>query len=110
MTVAQLAALIDARILNQGNAEREVSGGIVCDLLSWVMANGDQGMAWVTVQTHLNVLAVAALHDLSCVILPEGIKMEGASLEKAKEEGINILSSSLSAYEICGLMYANGIK
>lgn len=62
------------------------------------------------VQTHLNVLAVAALHDLSCVILPEGIKMEGASLEKAKEEGINILSSSLSAYEICGLMYANGIK
>ena len=101
MTVAQLAALIDARILNQGNAEREVSGGIVCDLLSWVMAN---------VQTHLNVLAVAALHDLSCVILPEGIKMEGASMEKAKEEGINILSSSLSAYEICGLMYANGIK
>ena len=110
MTVAQLAALIDARILNQGNAEREVSGGIVCDLLSWVMANGGQGMAWITVQTHLNVLAVAALHDLSCVILPEGIKMEGASLEKAKEEGINILSSSLSAYEICGLMYANGIK
>lgn len=48
MTVAQLAALIDARILNQGNAEREVSGGIVCDLLSWVMANGGQGMAWVT--------------------------------------------------------------
>ncbi|HJA68921.1 MAG TPA: AraC family transcriptional regulator [Firmicutes bacterium] len=110
MTVKQLAALIDARVLNQGDLDREITGGVVCDLLSWVMANGGQGMAWVTVQTHLNVLAVAALHDLSCIILPEGIKMEGAPLEKAKEEGINVLGSSLSAYEICGLMYANGIK
>ena len=57
MTVKQLAALIDARVLNQGDLDREITGGVVCDLLSWVMANGGQGMAWVTVQTHLNVLA-----------------------------------------------------
>ena len=110
MTVKQLAELIDARILNQGDLDREITGGVVCDLLSWVMANGGQGMGWTTVQTHLNVIAVAALHDLACIILPEGIKMEGAPLEKAKEEGINILSSILSAYEICGMMYAGGVK
>lgn len=110
MTVNQLTTLLNAHILNQGDLNREITGGVVCDLLSWVMANGAQGMAWITVQTHLNVLAVAALHDLSCIILPEGIKMEGAPLEKAKEESINVLSSPLSAYEICGLMYANGIK
>ena len=84
MTVKQLAELIDARILNQGDLDREITGGVVCDLLSWVMTNGGQGMAWTTVQTHLNVIAVAALHDLACIILPEGIKMEGAPLEKDK--------------------------
>ena len=44
MTVKQLAALIDARVLNQGDLDREITGGVVCDLLSWVMANGGQGM------------------------------------------------------------------
>ena len=33
-------------------------------------------MAWVTVQTHLNVIAVASLGDMACIILPENITME----------------------------------
>ena len=37
----------------------EITDGYICDLLSWVMARGTEGMAWITVQTHLNVLAVA---------------------------------------------------
>ena len=110
MTVTQLKELINAQSLSVPTTDREVSSGMVCDLLSWVMAGGKPGMAWVTVQTHLNVVAVAALHDISCIILPEGIKMEGAPLEKAIQEGIVVLSSPLTAYSICGLMYQNGVQ
>lgn len=110
MKVSELMELIDAEALSAGDLEKNITGGITCDLLSWVMANGSQGMAWVTVQTHLNVVAVAALNDLACIILPEGVKMEGAPLEKAVDEGITVISSPLSAYEICGRMYARGIK
>ena len=110
MTVNQLKELINAESLSVPANDREVTSGMVCDLLSWVMAGGKPGMAWVTVQTHLNVIAVAALHDISCIILPEGIKMEGAPLQKAIDEGIVVLSSPLTAYNICGLMYQNGVK
>ena len=58
----------------------EVCCGYTCDLLSWVMAHGKKGMAWITVQTHMNVIAVASLMEMSAVILPEGITMEGPSL------------------------------
>lgn len=109
MTIKELTELIDAKALNYANEGRTISSGMVCDLLSWVMAGGKKDMAWVTVQTHLNVVAVAALHDIACIILPEGIKMEGAPLEKAIEEGITVLSSPLSGYEICGRMYTNGV-
>ncbi|MDD6205016.1 MAG: AraC family transcriptional regulator [Firmicutes bacterium] len=110
MTVNELKELINASVLSGEAGEREITSGMVCDLLSWVMAGGKAGMAWVTVQTHLNVVAVAALHDISCIVLPEGIKMEGAPLEKAIQENITVLSSPMSAYSICGLMYKNGVE
>lgn len=106
MTVTKLLDLLEASALNpQVGQDREVTCGYVCDLLSWVMARGRKGMAWVTVQTHLNVVAVASLHEMACVILPDQIQMEKAPLEKASQEGILVLSSPLCAYEICGRLH-----
>ncbi len=108
MTTAELLPLIEGEALAEGSV-REISCGYVCDLLSWVMARGQPGMAWVTVQLHLNVIAVASLHEMSCVILPEGLRMEEAALQKAREEGITVISSPLSAYGICAKMAGAGI-
>lgn len=110
MRVDDLRGLIAAKSLtDEALLNNEIQSGYVCDLLSWVMAKGQQGAAWVTVQTHVNVVAVASLHEMACIILPEGIVMEDAPLAKAGEEGIAVLSSPLSAYEICGIMLQNGI-
>ena len=81
MKLRELIPLIDAKILAQGNGDPEILCGYTCDLLSWVMAHGEPGMAWVTVQTHLNVIAVAVLSEMACVILPESIEMEQESLD-----------------------------
>ena len=111
MTLSELTALIGAKNLTPSvDDDREIACGYTCDLLSWVMAHGRQGMAWVTVQIHMNVIAVAALSEMACVILPENIVMEQASLDKAGDEMIPVLSSPLSAYEICGKMAAAGLK
>ena len=73
------------------------------------MAHGEEGMAWVTVQTHLNVIAVAALAEMACVVLPEEISMEEESLKKAEAEGLCVLTTPLTTYEVCGRMAAKGI-
>lgn len=110
MKVFDLLALLDAENKTPDvSLDREVTCGYTCDLLSWVMAHGDEGMAWVTVQTHMNVVAVAVLADMACVIMPENIDMEDESLKKAEEEGLAILKTGLSAYAICGRMAAAGI-
>jgi len=108
MLVSELAGLLNA---SKANAvpDREVTCAYTCDLLSWVMARGRAGCAWVTVQTHLNVVAVASLNDMACVIHPEGIAPEAASLEKAAGEGIAVLVTEKSAYEVCALLYGAGI-
>ena len=110
MKVSELMTLIEARNLTPAvSGDGEVTCGYACDLLSWVMAHGEKGMAWVTVQTHLNVVAVASLAEMTCVILPEGIVMEDESLQKAADEDLCVLTSDLTAYEICGRMAGQGI-
>ena len=110
MKVSELKTLLAAENLTPSlSLDREATCGYVCDMLSWVMAHGEPGMAWTTVQTHMNVVAVASLADMACVILPENIRMEKESLEKAAAEGLAVLTTPLSAYGVCGRMAAAGI-
>ena len=110
MNVAELAQILDAKVLNPGvDLNREVESGYVCDLLSWVMAKGAPGCAWITVMNHMNVIAVAALLDLSCVIIPESIEVDQGVLDKALEEGIPVFSSDKTGFELAGLLYAKGL-
>ena len=88
---------------------KQVTGAYVCDLLSWVMAQGSAGMAWITVQTHLNVVAVAALKEFSCVIVPEDIEVPKATLDKAEEEGVVFFSSAQTAYGVCRSLAGLGV-
>ncbi len=111
MTIGELMKLTGAAALTKEiPSDREITCGYTCDLLSWVMAHGRPGMAWITVQTHMNVIAVATLHEMSCVVIPEGGKIPPEVAEKAEEEGIAVLSAPGTAYEIAGAMYAGGVK
>ena len=110
MTLRELIDLTGAADLTPDTDKNaEISCGYTCDLLSWVMAHGCADMAWVTVQTHMNVVAVAALLDFACVILPNGIHMPADVAAKASEEDIAVLESELDAFSICGLVYSGGV-
>ena len=110
MKLKELIELTQAKDMTpETGKDTEVSCGYTCDLLSWVMAHGKAGMAWITVQTHMNVIAVASLMEMSAVIIPEDIQMEAPSLEKANDEGINVLQTPLTAYEICARLAAAGL-
>lgn len=99
MTVQKLVDSTDWEVI-AGNTDREITSAYICDLLSCVMAKGQEGTAWVTVQTHLNVLAVASLHDFSCVIIPEKIEVSKNTLDTANEKNVCILRAACSSYGV----------
>lgn len=110
MTVKELASELDMKVLTDDiSINNEITSGFCCDLLSWVMSHGKAMGGWITVQTHLNSVAVASLLELTCIIVPEGINVAENVAAKAIEEGIAILSSDLTGYEISGRMYKLGI-
>jgi predicted transcriptional regulator len=92
-----------------GNLGREVTGGYASDLLSCVMAKAQAGNVWVTLQGHPNIVAVASLHDLAGIIVTEGMSIDAATLEKAEEEGIPILTTPLTTYTVVGDLFKLGV-
>ena len=104
VTVKELVDKYGFQAVSIPHPEKEVVGGYVGDLLSWVMGRATEGCAWITIMSNLNVIAVATLVDVSCVILAEGVILDGEVLSAAKSKGVNILSSSLPAYETALLL------
>lgn len=101
MTVKELAEKLSCKICaGAQGTDREVSGCYVCDLLSYAMSHAEKDNVWITVQTNINVIAVAVLTEVSCVILPEGLVPDEVAGAKADEEGVAVLFSKLTAYEI----------
>ena len=104
MKVCELKEQLSLEALCMPRPEREVTGGYAGDLLSWVMGNAKEGDAWVTIMSNINVVAVASLCDTACVVLACGTVLEEKDLETAREKEINVLSSPLEAFELCGLI------
>ncbi|MBQ6266536.1 MAG: hypothetical protein IJK64_02045 [Clostridia bacterium] len=100
MKVSELAALPEFTAVTLPDADREITGVYIGDLLSWVMGRAQADDAWITIMSNVNVVAVASLADVACVLLAEDVALEDAVKETAAARGINVLSSPLSAYDI----------
>lgn len=83
----------------------EITGGYVSDLLSDVMGNASEGNVWITIQNHLNVVAIASLKDMAAIVFVKGVKPSNEVLNKAKEENIPILGSTEKTFELSGEIY-----
>ena len=99
MTVYKLANDCQFNILNLSEPDREIDGVYIGDLLSWVMGRAQCDNVWITIMSNINVIAVASLSDVSCVLLAEDVSLDDEILNTAKQKGINILSTPLAAFE-----------
>jgi len=110
MTVNDIVKELDLSVCcGESKLGLEVTGGYASDLLSNVIANSKAGNVWVTMQAHVNIVAVAVLKELAAIILFNGRAPAEDTLRKAIDEQVTILVSKLSAFETVGKLYALGI-
>ena len=101
-----LTVLTEARDFN----EVAPASGYASDLLSCVMAGAQKRSVWVTLQAHANIVAIAALLDLSAIIITEGAMPDAASIARANEEGINLLSTQKQTFTVVGRLWELGLR
>lgn len=99
MKVNELASLEGFSVVALPDGEREIGGVYIGDLLSWVMGRAKADDAWITIMSNINIVAVASLADVACIILAEGVTLDASVIETANAKGVNILSAEMPAYE-----------
>jgi hypothetical protein len=113
MTVSELVTAMNLRVFEPGNnMNRNLAGGYASDLLSDVMGYAKQDQVWITLQNHLNVIAIASLKDIAAVILVHGQEPAEGMLTRAREEGITLLGTEsdtfITSSNVYMSLYQNG--
>jgi hypothetical protein len=112
MNLQQIIERLNLTVLTESLDFTDITptGGYSSDLLSCVMAGAKKGYLWTTLQAHLNIVAVAALNEIAAVIITEDAQPDEASITKAVQQGVILLSTPLSTYEINGKLWELGIR
>lgn len=106
MKVKEIVDKLNLTVLSgEDFLDKKVAGGYCSDLLSDVMGNAKEDDVWITLQVHKNIMAVAALKDVAAIVLVKGLKPEQEVLDSGTKEGIPVLSTGMSAFEIAGKLY-----
>lgn len=111
MTLQEIADKLGFQI--RAGAERlsaTVDGGYASDLLSDVMAHAAPGDLWITLQTHQNIVAVAVVKELAGIVVGNGREPDEDTMAKAGEEGIPLMTSALSTFELAGRLFGLGLS
>lgn len=97
-------------ITDESGLNNDINGIFSCDLLSHVMGNANNGNILITVLNNINVLGVASLLDLSCVIFSHNIKVNDEVVIKANELNIPLLKTKLPTADTVLTLSNMGIK
>lgn len=106
MKVADILKWENTKILCcEDSIDNIIIDGYVSDLLSDVIAHANENTAWITIQTHKNLVAIASLKELACIIITNDNTPADDLIEAAKQENIPIISTSMSSFETAGKLY-----
>ena len=93
-----------------GHSEAEIERGYASDLLSDVLAHAPEGGVLVTLQVHLNVIAVASHAEMAAVVFAGGRRPEDDVCAKAVAEGLALYMSPADTFDVVGRLYELGVK
>ena len=111
MIVTEAAEALGLEVLTGAqNLGRTITGGCTSDLLSYVMGKAKAGNLWITIQIHPNIVGVGELLELAAIVVADGQEPEPATLEKARQQGVTILTGRETAFALAGKLYALGVK
>ena len=79
------------------------------DLMSEVLAYSAPEALLITGLTNIQSVQTANVADLPAIVFVNGKRPGPQVLELARERGIPLLATSMTMFDACGLLYANGM-
>ena len=111
ISLRQIAKQLNLEVVSTSSGlNRPVAGGYAADLLSCAMNRAKKDYVWVTLQSHLNVVAVASLLGLAAVIITEGNQPDAETIARAEGEGVVLLLTPKTTFTVVGELASLGVQ
>lgn len=98
MTLKELTAKINGTVIVD-KPDAAVNSAYTSDLLSDVMGHCGDESVLITIQNHLNTIAVCTLAGIEAVVICHGRPVPDDMAEAAKRESVAIISTPMSQFE-----------
>lgn len=111
MLVSEIMKTVNATLLTKElPGHIDIDHAFSADMMSDVLAYADRHMLLITGLSNPQTIRTAEMLDISCVLYVRGKSPDELSLAMAEKKGITVLSSDLSMFDACGLLYQAGIR
>ena len=112
MNLDEIIQILNLKILTNSKdfSTIKVKSGYCSDLLSCVMTGAEPEGLWITLMSHSNIVAVAALLDLAAIIITENAQPDQQTIDKANEKDVTMLSSPDPNYDVIGKLWELGLR
>ncbi len=106
MKAKEIIEALDLEILTKNvDFEKEVKDAYACDLLSNVLSKAEEESAWLTMQTHMNIVGVASIKRIPIIIITEESIVPEDTIKKAEENEIIIVRAKDDTFTVSGKLY-----
>ena len=105
MKAKDLAAALGLEIIQSVGDDKDVKAGYTSDLLSDVMANAKESSVLITIQSHINAVAVAAHTGCGAIIICSGRSISDDMKEAAAKEEIAMFRTEKDQFTTSHLVH-----
>ena len=111
MTIADMVRILNAKVLiGADKLDTPVYTACCSDLMSDVLAFVDEKTVLITGLTNPHVVRTSEMLDLKCLVFVRGKVPTQDILDSADEQGLVVITTKLTAFSACGMLYAEGLR
>jgi predicted transcriptional regulator len=111
MTIDDVIQYLDAEVLTDSlDRELEIPCGFAADLISDILHCTVEPALLLTGITNMQIIRLADMIDLVCLIYVRGKKPPQDIIERANKRNLPILSTKYTMFKSCGILYREGLR
>ena len=111
MKISQIISLLDSMPITMAtNEDYEITHAFGADLMSDVLCYSPTDCLMITGLSNIHALRTAEMTGMQTILFVRGKIPTEEMIDEAKNTGTSLLFTSKTMFEVCGILYINGVK
>jgi hypothetical protein len=111
MKLAEITKLLEGRLITDpSHLNREIDCAFACDLISDILLCVKEPTLILTGLTNLQVIRLTDMIDVQGIVFVRGKNPPAELVEMARERDLPLISTPMTMFKSCGLLYENGLR